>query len=305
MDPLTEVLRDLRLESSFYARSELRAPWGLSFSVKDGPSFHVIIMGRCWLRIDDERIPLGTGDLVLLPHGDEHQLADPPEGAAIPLAALPSERVGQNAALLCHGGNGEQALLICGGVRFAGPVAHPLLELLPRVLLLPREELEGVHDWLDATLMMLGAEALSLRAGSAAVMTRLADILVLQTIRAWLERDEDRRLGWIGALGDPDIGRALALIHRRAEEPWTVASLAMEVHLSRSVFAERFSRLVGMSPMQYVTRWRMYLASSWILEERMSASEAAYRLGYSSEAAFSRAFKRHLQVTPGVFRRGT
>jgi AraC-like DNA-binding protein len=304
-DPLTEVLRDLRLESSFYARSELRGPWGLSFSVKDGPSFHMIVTGRCWLRIDAERIPLGTGDLLLLPQGDEHQLADPPEGAAIPLAALPSERVGQNAALLCHGGNGEQALLICGGVRFAGPIAHPLLELLSRVLLLLREELEGVHDWLDATLMMLGAEALSLRAGSAAVMTRLADILVLQAIRAWLERDEDRRLGWLGALGDPDIGRVLALIHRRAEEPWSVASLAKEVHLSRSVFAERFSRLVGMSPMQYVTRWRMYLASSWIREEHMSASEAAYRLGYSSEAAFSRAFKRHLQVPPGVFRRGT
>ena len=136
-------------------------------------------------------------------------------------------------------------------------------------------------------------------------MTRLADILVLQTIRVWLESDEDRQPGWLGALGDPDIGRVLALIHRRAEEPWTVASLAAEVHLSRSVFAERFSRLVGMSPMQYVTRWRMSLASSWMREEHMSASEAAHRLGYSSEAAFSRAFKRHLQVPPGVFRRDT
>jgi AraC-like DNA-binding protein len=305
MDSLTEVLRDLRLSSSFYARSELRAPWGLAFSVKDGPSFHVIVTGRCWLRINAERIPLGAGDLVLLPHGDEHQLADPPEGAAIPLAALPSARIGQNAALLCYGGDGAEALLICGGVRFAGPIAHPLLELLPRVLLLRREEQEGAHTWLDGTLTMLGAEALSLRTGSAAVMTRLADILVLQTIRAWVERDENRRLGWLGALSDPDIGHALAMIHRRAEEPWTVASLAREVHLSRSVFAERFSRLVGISPMQYVTRWRMSLARSWIREEHMSASEAAYRLGYSSEAAFSRAFKRHLQVPPGVLRRGT
>ena len=305
MDPLTEVLRDLRLESSFYARSELRAPWGLSFSVKDGPSFHVIITGRGFLRIDAERIPLGAGDLVLLPHGDEHQLADPPEGAAIPLVALPSERIGQNAALLCYGSDGAEALLICGGVRFAGPLAHPLLELLPRVLLLRREELEGADAWLDATLAMLGAEALSLRPGSVAVMTRLADILVLQTIRAWLERDENRRLGWLGALSDPDIGHVLALIHHRAEEPWTVASLAREVNLSRSVFTKRFSRLVGMAPMQYVTRWRMSLARSWICEERMSASEAAYRLGYSSEAAFSRAFKRQLQVPPGALRRGT
>jgi Cupin len=181
MDHLTEILRDLRLSSSFYARSELKAPWGLSFSVKDGPSFHVIVTGRGFLRINAERIPLRTGDLVLLPHGEEHQLADPPEGAAVPLAALPSERIGENAALLCYGGDGADALLICGGVRFAGPIAHPLLELLPRVLLLHREELQGAHAWLDATLTMLGTEALSLRPGSVAVVTRLADILVLQT----------------------------------------------------------------------------------------------------------------------------
>lgn len=305
IDPLTDILRDLRLESSFYARSELRASWGLSFSVQDGPSFHVIVTGRGFLRFNAERIPLGTGDLVLLPHGEEHQLADPAESTAIPLAALPSERIGHNAALLYSSGDGAEALLICGGVRFAGPIAHPLLELLPRVLLLRRKEQQGAHTWLDATLTMLGAEALSLRPGSVAVMTRLADILVLQTIRAWLEREENRRLGWLGALSDPDIGHVLTLIHRRVEEPWTVASLAREVNLSRSVFAERFSRLVGMPPMQYVTRWRMSVASSWIREEHLSASEAAYRLGYSSEAAFSRAFKRRLQVPPGVLRRGT
>jgi AraC-like DNA-binding protein len=304
MDPLTDILYSLRIERSFYARSQLRAPWGLSFSVKDGPSFHMIVTGHCWLRIDAERIPLKTGDLVLLPHGDDHQIADPPESAATPLVALPSERIGQNAALLCYGGDGAESLLICAGVRFAGPIAHPLLELLPKVLLLRHEELEGTHASLETTLTMLGAEALSLRMGSAAVMTRLADILVLQTIRVWLEHDENRQTGWLGALRDPDIGHVLALIHRHAEEPWTVSSLAKEVNLSRSVFAERFSQLVGMSPMQYVTRWRMSLARSWIREERMSASEAAYRLGYSSEAAFSRAFKRHLQLPPGAVRRG-
>jgi AraC-like DNA-binding protein len=305
IDPLTDILHDLRLASSFYARSELRAPWGLAFSVKDGPSFHMIVKGRCWLRIDAERIPLEAGDLILLPHGEEHQLADPPEREATPLAALPSERVGDNAALLCYGGKGEEALLICGGVRFAGLIANPLLDLLPRILVLHREEQRAEHTWLEATLTLLGAEALSLRPGSSAVMTRLADILVLQTIRAWLEREADQRPGWHGALRDPDIGRALALIHRRAEEPWTVASLAKQVHLSRSIFAQRFSQLVGMPPMQYVTRWRMSIASSWMREERMSASEAAHRLGYSSEAAFSRAFKRHLQVPPGEVRRGT
>jgi AraC-like DNA-binding protein len=303
MDPFTDVLRDLRLASSFYAQSELHAPWGLSFSMQDGPSFHIIITGRCWLRLDAEHIPLGTGDLVLLPQGAEHQLAHPPEGAAIPLVALPSKRIGGNAARLHLGGDGEEALLICGGIRFAGTIAHPLVGALPQLLLLRSEEREGRPGWLEGTLTLLGAEALSLRPGSAALMTRLADILVLQTIRAWLERDEARRPGWLGALNDPEIGQALALIHARAEEPWTVSSLAAAVHLSRSVFAERFSKLVGMSPMRYVTRWRMNLASSWMHEERMRPSEVAHRLGYSSEAAFSRAFKRHLHTPPGTLRR--
>jgi AraC-like DNA-binding protein len=303
MDPLADILQDLRLESSFYARSELRAPWGLAFSERDGPSFHVVITGRCWLCLDGQRISLAAGDLVLLPHGDGHRIADPPDGGAIPLAALPSKRVGPNAALLSYGGDGPASLLICGGVRFAGPLAHPLLDLLPRVLILHCEEQTETQAWLDATLAMLGAEALSMRAGSAAVMTRLADVLVLQTIRAWLERNEGQQTGWLGALRDPEIAGSLALIHRSAEDLWTVALLAQQAHLSRSAFSERFSRLVGMPPMQYVTRWRMSLARSWIHEERMSASEAAHRLGYSSEAAFSRAFKRRYQVAPGSLRR--
>lgn len=305
MDALTDILQDLRLSSSFYARSELIAPWGLAFSPGDGPSFHIVVKGCGFLRFNMQRIPLQTGDLALLPHGITHQLASATEGPAIPIMDLPSERIGQNAAILRSDGDGERSLLICGGVRFAGPVAAPLMELLPQVMLLHgayEHEQKQKNAWLDATLTMLGAEALSLRPGSVAVMTRLADILVLQVIRAWLENDANRRSGWLGALADPDIGRALALIHRRAEEPWTVASLAKQVHLSRSLFAERFARLVGMPPMQYVTRWRMALARSWIQEEHMSASEAAHRLGYSSEAAFSRAFKRHIQVPPGALK---
>ncbi len=304
MDALAEVLQDLRLSTSFFARSELKAPWGLAFSVSDGPHFHMIVTGQCILRINNEHIHLKAGDLVFLPHADDHQLADSPESAAVPLLALPSERIGQNAALLHYGGDGVAALLICGGVSFAGPIVHPLLKLLPHVLLLRREELEGEYTWLDMTLTLMGAEALSLRLGSVAIMTHLADILVLQSIRVWLERDENHQIGWLGALGDVDIGRALVLMHRHAEEAWTVASLAREVNLSRSVFAERFSRLVGVPPMQYLTQWRMSLANSWLREQHMSASEAAHRLGYSSEAAFSRAFKQHFHVPPGSLQRG-
>jgi AraC-like DNA-binding protein len=304
MDPLTDVLRDLRLASSFFARSDARAPWGLAFSAEDGPSFHVIVSGRSCLRLDAERIALGAGDLVVLPHGEDHQLSDPADGPAVPLAALPSQLIGDNAALSRIGGSGAPTLLVCGGVRFAGPIAHPLVELLPRVLLLRRVEQGSANEWLETTLAMLGAEAVSLRPGTAAIMTRLAEVLVLQTIRAWLERDVDQQRGWLAALRDPEIGQALALMHRRAEERWSVTSLAAAVHLSRSVFSERFARLVGASPMRYLTRWRMSLASSWMREDRLSASEVAFRLGYSSEAAFSRAFKRHLHMPPGAVRRG-
>jgi AraC-like DNA-binding protein len=304
VDLLTTILQDLRLASSFYAHSELRAPWGISFTVKDGPSFHIVIRGRCWLCVDDEVIALETGDLALLPHGTAHQLVHPANAAALPLSALGSERIGEKAALCRIGGSGEEALLICGGIRFAGPIAHPLVENLPELLLLRHQELDTAQAWLQETLTLLGTEALSLRQGSAAVMTRLADILVLQTLRAWLERSDIGQRGWLGALCDPEIGQALALIHRRPEEVWTVPALASAVHLSRSVFAGRFSRLVGVPPKEYVSRWRMHVAASWLGEDGLRPSEVAYRLGYSSEAAFSRAFRRRFRMPPGIFQRG-
>jgi AraC-like DNA-binding protein len=304
MDPLAEALRDLRLASSFFAHTIASAPWGIAFVVANGPAFHMIVSGQCCLRLDDERVTLTAGDLVVLPHGEDHQLADPADAPATPLAGLPSTRIGDNVSLCRFEGSGAQTTLICGRVDFTGPIANPLVEYLPRMLLLRRQELASAHAWLDPTLAMLSAEALALRPGAAAIMTRLTEMLALQTIRAWLERDlSGQEQGWLTALRDPEIGQALVLIHRRAESPWTVATLAEAVHVSRSVFSQRFTSLVGVSPVRYLTRWRMQLASAWLREERLTPSEVAFRLGYSSEAAFSRAFKRHLQVPPGALRR--
>jgi hypothetical protein len=167
MDTLATILQDLRLASSFYAHSELRAPWGIAFTEQDGPSFHIVIRGNCWLRVDDTLNRLEAGDLTLLPRGTSHQLVYPADAAATPFLALGSERIGDKAALCRFGGTGEEALLICGGIRFAGPIVHPLVNNLPRMLLLHHQDLESSQAWLKETLTLLGTEALSLRQGSA------------------------------------------------------------------------------------------------------------------------------------------
>ena len=156
---------------------------------------------------------------------------------------------------------------------------------------------------MQSTLRLMAAEAGELRPGGEAVITRLADILVVQAIRSWLETDPAAQTGWLGALQDRQIGRAIALIHRDPARPWTVASLARELAMSRSAFAARFTELVGEPAMQYVTRWRMQLALASLRDEGATVGELASRLGYRSEAAFARAFKRVVGVPPGAVRR--
>ncbi|MGH2584961.1 MAG: AraC family transcriptional regulator, partial [Dehalococcoidia bacterium] len=158
---------------------------------------------------------------------------------------------------------------------------------------------------IESTLRLMAAEARELRPGGEAVITRLGDILVVQAIRSWIKTDPTARTGWLGALHDRQIGRAISLIHRDPARDWTVASLADELAMSRSAFAARFSELVGEPPIQYVTRWRMQVAVSWLTEEGVTAAELANRLGYRSEAAFARAFKRVIGAPPGAIKRTT
>jgi AraC-like DNA-binding protein len=158
--------------------------------------------------------------------------------------------------------------------------------------------------WMQSAFRLMAIEAREFRPGGEAVITRLADILVIQAIRAWIETAPDARTGWLGALRDPFIGRALALVHREPQRPWTVASLAGQVAMSRSAFAARFTELVGEPAMQYVTRWRMHVALSALETEGATVAQLADRLGYRSEAAFARAFKRVTGRPPGAVRRG-
>jgi transcriptional regulator GlxA family with amidase domain len=159
-------------------------------------------------------------------------------------------------------------------------------------------------EWMQSTLRLMADEARALKPGGETIVARLADILVIQAIRSWLASDPAARRGWLGALQDPQIGRALALVHRDPSRDWSVASLAAVAAMSRSAFAARFQRLAGEPPMRYLARWRMHVATSWLEEGTMALAEMATRLGYESEAAFSRAFKRIVGVAPGAVRRG-
>jgi AraC-like DNA-binding protein len=304
LDPLTEVLQDLRLSGSFYCRSELRAPWGLTIPGRGLAAFHFVAEGACFLRKSgSDALRLESGDFVLVPRGEGHTLSDTPDGASLSIEELPHESIGQNAAVLRHGGGGARSLLICGAVRFDDPAVHPLLDLMPDVLQVRAAAAEAGH-LLRSMLDAIAREALSPKPGAATVMTRLADVLVIHAVRSWLETGPASTSGWLGAFRDAQIGRALALIHRRPEETWTVSSLAARVHMSRSVFSERFTQLAGAPPLQYLTRWRMHLASRWLKSDGLSLGEVASRLGYDSEPAFRRAFKRHMGIPPGAARRG-
>jgi AraC-like DNA-binding protein len=302
-DPLGEALHFLRVTGSFYCRSELTAPWGLT--MPDWPDclwFHIVTAGRFHLEVDGvEPRVLQAGDLALVPHGQGHVLRSEP-GAIAPDVLTLEHEFQNRYAILRHGGGGAATTVVCGAVRLDHPAAHHIIAVLPEVVHV--EPGGGRHaEWMQSTLRLIAAEAASLRPGGEAVLTRLSDILVIQALRGWIEHDPAAQRGWLGALRDPQIGRAISLIHRDPARDWTVASLASELAMSRSAFAARFTELVGEPAMRYVTRWRMQVARSWLVEEGATVGGVAGRLGYQSEAAFSRAFKRTVGVSPGAVAR--
>jgi AraC-like DNA-binding protein len=303
-DPLGEALHFLRMNGAFYCRSELSAPWGLTMMPMPGYIwFHVVTAGEVRLEAGDaEPTLIRPGDLGLVPHGEGHVLRSAPGVEAPGVLELDREEISDRYELLRHGGGGAPTTLICGAVRFDHPAARNLIEILPEILHIEASN-PTQTEWMQSTLRLMAAEARELRPGGEAVITRLGDILVIQAIRSWIETDPAARTGWLGALQDPQIGRAISLIHRDPARDWTVAALADELAMSRSAFAARFTELVGEPAMQYVTRWRMQVAVTSLREEGATVAQLANRLGYRSEAAFARAFKRVIGLPPGAMRR--
>ena len=303
-DPLAEALHFLRMSGAFYCRSDLTADWGLTLPPMPGYLwFHVIASGGGWLETDEaDPILLQPGDFALVPHGEGHRLRSAPGVPAPDVLELDLEQISDRYEILRHGEGGAPTTLVCGAVRFDHPAARNLVELLPAVILVEPSSTPQ-HERMRSTLRLMAEEARELRPGSEAVITRLADILVIQALRSWIETDPAAQTGWLGALQDRQVGRAMSLIHRDPARAWTVGSLARELAMSRSALAARFTELAGEPVMHYVTRWRMQLALDMLHDEGASVAQLASRLGYKSEAAFSRAFKRVVGVSPGSVRR--
>ncbi|MDQ4116478.1 MAG: AraC family transcriptional regulator [Actinomycetota bacterium] len=304
-DPVGEALHVLRMSGTFYCRSELSEPWGMALPPTPGCLwFHVVTSGECRLEVDVDggaEMALRPGELVLVPRGEGHRLRSGGTDVATPdIRSIPHPMLDDRYALLRHGGDGALTRMVCGAVRFEHPAAHSLVDVLPGIV---RVEATALSGRLQDTLRLLAAEVDDLRPGGEAVITRLADVLVIQAIRTWLARDPAARTGWLGALADDRIGTVLARVHREPEREWTVGSLAAMASMSRSAFAARFTELVGEPAMSYVTRWRMHAAVDALSGGDVTVAELAGRMGYRSEAAFSRAFSRVVGEPPGAVRR--
>ncbi len=303
MDALSDVLSLLRVRGSVFCRAELSGPWGVHTKGSDAAIFHVVVRGAGWILVDGEEQPRAfrAGDILVLPHGHPHVLSDPPGATTTHIRALPHRPGVDGLPCVCHGGGGSETSILCGSFHLGPEAQLALLPFLPP-LIMASAGLGTTAAWLDATLRLLAGEVVSERPGAAVVVERLADVLFIQVLRSWVEEQRATGGSWLAALGDPQLSRALAALHRQPEEPWTASRLARQAGMSRSVFYQRFERVVGEPPAAYVTRWRMLVARRG-LRQGGSVFEVAEQVGYGSEAAFSRAFKRAVGQSPSAWRR--
>lgn len=303
-DPLGIALHKLRLTGALYCRTELTAPWGVGIPAMAGTlSFLTITSGRAWIHVaGHEPQLLEAGSLTLVPHGVAHSFMSEPASTVVPLAELDVEVISDKYEVARLGGGGEATQGLYGVVRFEHAMGRRLMELLPAVITVNSFD-EGAASWLMSTVRFIAREASEMRPGGETIITRLADVLVIQAIRDWIERAPQSRDGWLAALRDDQLGRALRAIADNPGHDWSVESLAREAGMSRSGFAERFAGALGSSPMQYVTAWRMDVANQALQTTHRTVASVAADSGYGSEASFSRAFTRTFGQTPGRARR--
>lgn len=305
IDPLGEALHALRMNRGAFYLAEFTAPWGLAMPA-GCTNLYLVLEGRLQLQTASGGTSLlGPGDIALVLHGDPYRLASDADAVAVAPSQLDEELVSPRYRILRQGGGGDPGRFFCGALRFERPLVYELIRHLPEGLVVSTgtadASLPGKSGQARVLIELIAAEAAAMRPGWETVCTRLADILIIQALRAWLTQQP--RSGWLGALQDPSLSLAIAAMHREPARSWSLAELAREAALSRSVFAARFREITGETPMQYLTRARMLLALSQLREADPGLGELAAGLGYSSEAAFHRAFRRIIGLTPGEVKR--
>ncbi len=305
-DVVSELLMGMRLFGVAYRRIEVAPPFGLRFAAMQGRAqFHYVVRGPVHLRNAAGEVKrMESGDAVLLPRGGMHDLASDADVPARDMSLFEAQPLCGNVAGInaCPLGQAppDGALIFTGSMEFDLGGMHPLVSLMPEAMFAGTllEQYPEILPMLEA----MAREAESARAGYAGILARLADVVSAFIVRGWVECGCGDASGWVEALRDPRLGRVIAALHRDPGRNWTLAELAAEMGSSRSVFAERFMTVTGMTPVRYLTELRMQLASQWIGRDGMAIDTAAKRLGYNSQAAFSRAFKRVTGVPPSAVR---
>jgi AraC-like DNA-binding protein len=309
MDVLSNVLSVTNLATNALGSREYQSPWSVLIEAPQDSAIHIVRRGAVWLRHGtSESIRLNTGDIALVAPGKSHTLSsdrdarDPePLTQAVARAhnnVVPSLRGRAEATESTVVQSAAYSFSTDG---FSPEGAHPILSLLPSVIVIPAQKIEGDAE-LQLVLRLLAQESTHREQGVELVQPRLLDTLFVYVLRAWLRDLPEGAAGWLGALRDAQIRKALTLIHESPQAPWTVESLARQAAMSRAAFAKRFMDLVGQPPLAYVTRWRMDLAAKMLRESREPVARIASRVGYLSETAFAKAFRRRRKMPPGAYR---
>jgi AraC-like DNA-binding protein len=315
MDALSDLLRVLRFSGGLFLETKFRAPWCLQAQVslqdcgagvKSGgelAAFHYILEGRVQIRLGKEQPrSAGPGELILLAHNDPHFLGS--DVMLPPMDARPMvRRAGEHDLAHIDFGTGREVKnhFVCGFL-MTGMRKHPLLAALPSVLV---ADLRGrpCAEWAESSFRYAAREHAARRPGSQEILARLSELLFVEVVREYIEKLPAEATGWLAALRDPSLARALAALHERPAHPWSAETLAKEASLSRSAFAERFGSTLGMPPISYLTQWRMLLAGQRLRESSETIAQIASSVGYESESTFSRAFTREMGLAPGAWRR--
>lgn len=303
-DLISEVFSNLRLRSRLYFRAELAGPFAVEVPAERRlVRFHYLRRGSCWVRgPGDLAAELAEGDLAILPNGASQVLADSPDRQPLPLAAVLAAAPQGPDGVLRYGDGSGRAELLCGYCQFDEEIDHPALAGLPSLMVLRPREL-GRQPWTLATLRLLGLECERAGQGMESILTRLLEILFIQAVRQTGKAGAQEPGGYLAALGDPQLAKALRALHGNCSHGWTISELAGVAGMSRARFAERFTRLVGQAPIAYLTNWRLMTARCLLRESDLSTEEIAARCGYSSLSAFTRRYKTVFGIGPGAFRR--